>query len=108
MAEVFRKFGNTPGTDRLTSDEINSRALHEELSMYLSKWIRRFHRWVSIAFVAGVVVNFIAIRGGEEPPSWIYIFALLPLAALLLSGVYLFVLPYFLKARAAGDSDSRI
>jgi len=58
--------------------------------------IRRFHRWVSVAFTLTVVANFVA-RAGEHaaPPPWITYAPLLPLACLLLTGLYLFALPYF-------------
>ncbi len=61
-------------------------------------WIRQTHRWVSIAFTATVIANFIALaRGGGMPPPWITYSPLVPLALLALSGLYLFVLPYAAK-----------
>ena len=58
-------------------------------------WIRQAHRWVSIAFTVTVVANFVARAVGEgEPAAWITFSPLLPLALLLFSGLYLFVLPY--------------
>ena len=64
--------------------------------MNWNKWIRQIHRWLSIAFTAGVIVNTVVIFGlGQgQPAFWVYLLALLPLALLLLSGLYLFVLPY--------------
>lgn len=62
--------------------------------MNVSKWTRQIHRWLSMAFTAGVIVNIVAIGGGKEPAFWVYLFALVPLALLLLTGLYLFVLPY--------------
>jgi hypothetical protein len=59
-------------------------------------WIRKTHRWLSIAFTLTVVANF-AARTHEEPPAWITYSPLPPLALLLLSGLYLFALPYFRK-----------
>ncbi len=57
--------------------------------------IRQTHRWVSIAFTLTVIANFIALgRGGGMPPPWVTYAPLLPLALLLLTGLYLFVLPY--------------
>jgi len=57
--------------------------------------IRQVHRWVSIAFTAAVIANFIALaRGSGAPPSWVTYSPLLPLALLLFSGLYLFLLPY--------------
>ena len=55
--------------------------------------IRRFHRWVSIAFTLTVITNFLA-RIRQEPPAWLTYSPLLPLGVLLLTGLYLFVLPY--------------
>jgi hypothetical protein len=58
-----------------------------------SKWVRQIHRWLSIAFTVAVIVNIVAL-GQEEPRVWVGLLALLPLALLLLTGLYLFVLPY--------------
>ncbi len=61
-------------------------------------WARQLHRWVAIAFTATVIVNFIA-RAKGEPPLWVTYSPLLPLAVLLLTGLYLFVMPYTPKWR---------
>ena len=65
-------------------------------------WIRQTHRWVSIAFTVTVIANFIALAtgGGGMPPPWITYSPLLPLALLMLTGLYMFVLPY--AARRSG------
>jgi hypothetical protein len=65
--------------------------------------IRQFHRWVSIAFTFGVIANTIIIiaRHGAQPAFWVYLLALIPLFLLLLSGLYLFALPYVAKWRGA-------
>ena len=55
--------------------------------------IRQTHRWVSILFTTTVIANFIALANGT-PPDWVTYSPLLPLALLLFSGLYLFVLPY--------------
>jgi hypothetical protein len=67
--------------------------------MSWSKWLRQTHRWLSIAFTTGVIVNVIVLGGGKEPAFWVYLLALIPLALLLLTGLYLFVLPYVSKWR---------
>jgi hypothetical protein len=65
-----------------------------------NKWIRQAHRWLSIAFTAAVVANFVALaRGGGMPPPWVTYAPLAPLALLLLTGLYLFVLPYVARRR---------
>lgn len=63
-------------------------------------WVRQFHRWVSIAFTATVVANFIAMGWGE-PPAWIVYSPLLPLFLLLFTGLTMFALPYAAKWRSA-------
>ena len=62
----------------------------------MSRWIRQFHRWIAIAFTLTVIANFVAMPKGP-PPAWITYSPLLPLALLLLTGLYLFVLPYLAK-----------
>ena len=60
--------------------------------------IRQFHRWVSIAFTLGVIANLIAMRE-EKPEAWVGLLALLPLALLLFTGLYLFAQPYLSRWR---------
>jgi hypothetical protein len=62
-------------------------------------WIRQTHRWLSIAFTLTVVANFVALSQGP-PPAWVTYSPLLPLALLLFSGLYLFVLPYATRWRS--------
>ena len=70
--------------------------------MNWSKWIRQFHRWVSIAFTLTVIANIVVLSTGEgQPPDWITYSPLLPLALLLLTGLYLFALPYLARRRQA-------
>ena len=66
--------------------------------MTFSKWIRQIHRWLSIAFTVTVIANFVALSQGE-PPAWVTYSPLLPLAFLLCTGLYLFVLPHATKWR---------
>ena len=61
--------------------------------MSASQLIRQTHRWLSIAFTLTVIANFVAMTQGP-PPAWVTYSPLLPLALLLFSGLYLFVLPY--------------
>ena len=60
--------------------------------------VRQLHRWLSIAFTLTVIANFVALTQGQ-PPDWVTYSPLLPLALLLFSGLYLFVLPYATKWR---------
>ena len=66
----------------------------------LNTWIRRVHRWLSIAFTLAVIANVVALVR-EQQAVWIGLLALFPLALLLLTGLYLFVAPYAAKWREA-------
>ena len=66
--------------------------------MNWNKWIRQSHRWLSIAFTVSVIVTFVALAR-EKPVVWVSYVPLLPLALLLFTGLYLFVLPYAAKWR---------
>ena len=72
--------------------------------MNWNKWIRQSHRWVSIAFTLTVIANFVAMARGTPPP-WVTYSPLLPLALLLFTGLYLFVLPYAVKWRGGPHAD---
>jgi hypothetical protein len=63
-----------------------------------NEWVRQTHRWLSIAFTVTVIANFVAMSRGQ-PPAWITYSPLLPLALLLFTGLYLFVLPYAARWR---------
>jgi hypothetical protein len=62
-------------------------------------WVRQIHRWVSMAFTALVVIVTVVILTQEQPAEWVYLSPLLPLALLLLTGLYLFALPYLNRRR---------
>jgi ABC-type polysaccharide/polyol phosphate export permease len=64
-------------------------------------WVRQIHRWLSIIFTAAVLVIFGILGAGKEPVYWVYFLPLLPLALLMLTGLYLFVLPYAARWRGA-------
>jgi len=64
-----------------------------------NKWIRQIHRWLSIAFTLAVILNLIFLMGKEQV-IWVGLLALFPLILLLLSGLYLFALPYLAKGRS--------
>jgi hypothetical protein len=56
---------------------------------------------VSIAFTVTVIANFVVMaRGAGMPPPWVTYSPLLPLALLLFTGLYLFVLPHATKWRS--------
>ena len=67
--------------------------------MNWNKWIRQTHRWVSIAFTLAVIVNGVAVAE-KKYTDRMGLMAVLPLALLLVTGLYLFVLPYVANWRS--------
>jgi hypothetical protein len=70
--------------------------------MSSSKWVRQIHRWLSIAFTAAVIANLVTLAQ-EKYIVWVGLLALLPLIVLMLTGLYLFVLPYTMKRASAAE-----
>jgi hypothetical protein len=68
--------------------------------MNWNKLIRQTHRWLSIAFTVAVIANIVAMMQ-EKQAVWVGVLALIPLILLLLSGLYMFALPYAAKPRRA-------
>ncbi len=66
--------------------------------MNWNHWIRQTHRWLSIVFTVTVIANFVAMSQGT-PPAWLTYSPLFPLAFMLLTGLYMFVLPYASRRR---------
>jgi hypothetical protein len=65
--------------------------------MNWSRWIRQTHRWLSMTFTVLVIVNIVlnfVVPGLEQVALWVGMLTLLPLALLMMTGLYLFVLPY--------------
>lgn len=67
----------------------------------VSRFIRVFHRWTSIVFALVVAAIFVMLGLGQEPAQWIYYLPLLPLFLLMITGLYMFFLPYVAKSRRA-------
>ena len=72
--------------------------------MNWNKWVRQTHRWLSIAFTVAVIVNIVAVAQKKYTAS-LGLLAALPLALLLVTGLYLFVLPYATKWRSERRAD---
>ncbi len=70
---------------------------------------RQVHRWVSIVFTLTVIANFVALGlgVGQPAPLWVTYAPLPPLALLLGTGLYLFIVPYRVKLRRADPSTAR-
>jgi hypothetical protein len=67
--------------------------------MNWNKWIRVTHRWLSIAFTAAITSNLIAILR-KQYTNTLGLMAVSVLALCFVTGIYLFVLPYFIKWRS--------
>ncbi|CAN7696559.1 MULTISPECIES: hypothetical protein [Ensifer] len=70
--------------------------------MNWNNWIRQIHRWTSLVFAVVVAAIFIALGVGKQPAEWVYFLPLFPLAILVPTGLYMFVLPYLSGRRTAG------
>jgi len=71
----------------------------------MNKWIRQFHRWLSIIFTLTVLANLVALAM-QKQSTWVGLMALFPLILLMITGLYLFALPYLAKSRAAAHAGS--
>jgi hypothetical protein len=71
-----------------------------------NKSLRQFHRWLSIAFTVAVIINLLTMVQGVQA-VWVGLLALLPLALLMLTGLYLFLLPYVARRRGAQRAGAR-
>ncbi len=72
--------------------------------MNWNQWIRQAHRWLSIVFTLTVIANIGAmfVLSKDDPAAmWIGFSALVPLIPMLITGLYLFALPYTIKRRTA-------
>jgi hypothetical protein len=76
----------------------------EQIPLNWNKWVRQIHRWLSIAFTVGVIVNIVAVVL-KKYSGGVGLLALLPLALLLVTGLYLFVLPYATRWRSRRGTD---
>jgi hypothetical protein len=59
-----------------------------------------------MAFTVAVIANIVVMSVGQgPPPGWVIYSPLLPLALLLFTGLYLFVLPYAIRWRSGRRTD---
>jgi cellulose synthase/poly-beta-1,6-N-acetylglucosamine synthase-like glycosyltransferase len=75
-----------------------------EVPLNWNKWLRQTHRWLSIVFTVTVVANFVAMGLGRSPP-WVVYAPLFPLALLLVTGLYMFALPYVANRRRGRNQE---
>jgi hypothetical protein len=68
-----------------------------------SRWIRQTHRWLSIVFTAAVIANGVMVAQGKYSAR-MGLTAVFPMALLLMTGLYLFVLPYVARRRGGRNT----
>ena len=61
--------------------------------------MRQSHRWLSAIFMLAVIVTSVALAQ-EQPAMWVSYLPLPPLFLMMITGVYLFVQPYWAKRTA--------
>ncbi len=61
--------------------------------MTLRQWVRQSHRWLGMILTLTILANFGAMALGK-PPLLIVYSPLAPLALLVITGLYMFFLPY--------------
>ncbi|QGG96296.1 hypothetical protein [Actinomarinicola tropica] len=65
--------------------------------MTRSRSFRQAHRWLAMTFTVTVVI--VTASGALGGPEWVSYISLPPLAVLLVTGLYLFALPYRARSR---------
>jgi hypothetical protein len=69
-----------------------------------NKWVRQIYGWLSMAFTVAVIVNIVAVAQ-KKYTDRLGLLAVLPLVFHLLTGLYLFVLPYATEWRSGRPTD---
>ncbi|MEQ9436540.1 hypothetical protein [Hyphomonas sp.] len=62
--------------------------------------IRQSHRWLSIIFTLAVIANFVSMAL-TKPAAWLVYAPLPPLFLMLVTGLYMFVLPHTRRSKQA-------
>jgi len=73
--------------------------------MSWSKTIRVTHRWLSIVFTVAALINIAAVILRVQA-MWLGLLAAIPLIPMLITGLYLFALPYFGRRSAMRSTPS--
>jgi hypothetical protein len=74
--------------------------------MNWNRWVRQVHRWLSIIFTVGVLINIVAVVTNRYT-AWVGLIAVVPIFLLLLTGLYLFALPYINNFTTRGVDSAR-
>lgn len=76
----------------------------EEAALNWSRWVRQLHRWLSTVFTLVVIFNGVAVLK-HRYTNWMGLLAVVALALMFFTGVYLFVLPYVTTWRSGRRAD---
>lgn len=68
--------------------------------MIFRNWVRQAHRWLGIVLTLAILGNFLVMAFGPPPAVVVYA-PLVPLALLIISGLYMFLRPHLTKAERA-------
>jgi hypothetical protein len=73
------------------------------MTKFLSKWFRKFHRWIAVPTALAIPVAFIIKLAGDPQvvAAWERLDKVPSVLMLIMaiSGAYLFLLPYIVKAK---------
>lgn len=73
------------------------------MTKFLSKWFRKFHRWIAVPTALAIPVAFIIKLIGDPQivAAWERLDKIPSILMLIMaiSGAYLFLLPYIIKAK---------
>lgn len=76
--------------------------------MHWNRWVRQTHRLLSVVFTTAVIVNVllnVLPLGNDDLVTLVGLLTLLPLTLLMITGLYLFVLPYVTGTESRPRSD---
>jgi hypothetical protein len=68
--------------------------------MTFHTFARQSHRWLAMLFTVMSLILWITLGLGIQLAQGLYFVPLLPLALMMLTGLYLFFRPYFIRAAA--------
>jgi heme A synthase len=69
----------------------------------LQTWIRQSHRWLGVVLTVAILANF-GVMAFRSPPPLVVYAPLAPLALLVITGLYMFVLPYLARRSRSGQA----
>lgn len=82
------------------------------MTKFLSKWLRKFHRWIAVPTALAIPVAFILKMVGDKQLTQVWEkFEKIPSLLMLvmaLTGAYLFLLPYIVKGQRKAKNNQKM